>query len=187
MPLILASGSPRRREILAMVTENFTVIKPLKDEVVDPSLTPAAQVRELSRQKAWEVHENHTNAAVIGSDTVVEQDGVILGKPKDQDDAAAQLRLLSGRWHNVHTGVTVITTGKEQSFTVTSRVKFAPMTEQEIAAYIATGEPMDKAGSYGIQGYGGKFVESIEGDFYSIMGLPLCRVYQILAEFELLN
>lgn len=187
MPLILASGSPRRREILSMITEDFTVIKPQKDEITDPSLSPAMQVQELSRQKAREVFASEPKAVVIGSDTVVEQDGNILGKPKCQADAAAQLRLLSGRWHNVHTGVTILGAGQEHCFTTTSRVKFAPMTEEEVAAYIATGEPMDKAGSYGIQGFGGKFVESIEGDFYSIMGLPLCRVYQILSEISLLD
>lgn len=187
MPLILASGSPRRREILAMITQEFTVIKPQKEEITDPSLPPALQVQELARQKAKEVWEAHPEAVVIGSDTVVEQDGRILGKPVSQADAEAQLMLLAGRWHNVHTGVTILAPGREQCFTTTSRVKFAPMTRQEIAAYIATGEPMDKAGSYGIQGFGGKFVESIEGDFYSIMGLPLCRVYQILSETSLLD
>lgn len=184
MPLILASGSPRRREILSMITEDFIVIKPQREEVTDPTLSPTRQVQELARQKAREVFENRPHATVVGSDTVVELDGVILGKPKDHSDAAAQLRLLSGRRHNVHTGVCILWAGGEQSFTTTSGVKFAPMSEEEIAAYIASGEPMDKAGSYGIQGFGGKFVESIEGDFYSIMGLPLCRVYQILSEIS---
>lgn len=182
MELILASGSPRRRELLEMLGARFTVIPATGEEAVHPELTPAELVKALSRAKAEEVAASHPDAAVIGADTVVSVDGEVLGKPKDEADALRMLRLLSGRSHEVYTGVTVICRGRMQCAAERTEVRFRPLTAREMAAYIATGEPMDKAGGYGIQGYASLFAEGIEGDYFNVMGLPVCRLGSMLRE-----
>ena len=183
--LILASASPRRRELLEMLgVNNLEVIPALGEELPHPELSPAELVCELSRAKASEIAAaaNDAKAIVIGADTVVSVDGMVLGKPKDTSDAAGMLRLLSGRTHEVFTGVTVLRGGQLTTAAERTAVRFRALTEREIDAYVATGEPLDKAGAYGIQGKGSLFVEGIEGDFFNVMGLPLCLLGKILGK-----
>ena len=183
--MILASASPRRKEILSLLTEDFKIIPAVGEEVVPLGVTPKEVVESLALQKAMEVFKANNTEIVIGSDTVVEESGVILGKPKNVEDAAAQLRSLSGKVHFVHTGVAVVYPDREPYvFSVSSAVRFAPLSEDEISEYIGTGETMDKAGSYAIQGLGGRFIEKNEdGDYYAIMGLPLQPLYKSLKEY----
>ena len=181
-PIILASGSPRRRELLAQIGLEFTVIPSTKEEVIrfeDPALT----VEDLSRQKAEDVGaQAPAGSLVIGSDTVVALDGKILGKPRDAEDAVRMLTLLQGRSHEVFTGVTVLEKGEDRdeinTFSDRTLVRIYPMTEEEIRAYVATGDPLDKAGAYGIQGLFAAYVEGIDGSFYNVMGLPIGKLYQ---------
>jgi septum formation protein len=178
--VILASGSPRRRELLAFVIPKFDVIPSDIEETASGS--PKQQVEKLALDKAEDIARQFPDALVIGADTLVAVDGHVLGKPQDAADAAAMLRLLSGRTHSVYTGVAVISGGIARTAAEATRVTFCPMTEDEIREYIATGEPMDKAGAYGIQGYGGKYISGIEGCFFNVMGLPISRLYTILKE-----
>ncbi len=182
MNIVLASASPRRRELLAMLgVENFKIIPAVGEELVKPELTPAEIVCELSLEKAAEVSRLcEASDLIIAADTIVALDGGIMGKPSSKEDAFRMLSKLSGRAHEVFTGVTVMQ-GKE-AFTEYERtsVRFRELTEREIFAYIETGEPMDKAGAYGAQGIGSLFVEGIEGDFFNVMGLPLCRLSKML-------
>jgi septum formation protein len=181
MRIILASGSPRRRELMEMLlVKNLEIIPAKGEELPHPELGPAQLVKELSRAKAAEVYEKNTDALVIGADTVVAVDGVILGKPRDEQDARRMLRLLSGREHEVFTGMTVIKDGRTQSIAERTAVRFRTLSDEEISAYIATGEPMDKAGAYGIQGIGSLLIRGIDGDFYNVMGLPVCTLGTIL-------
>ena len=187
--LILASGSPRRDELLNTAGLFHEVIVSGADEDV-PETDPCALVEKLSARKAEDVFrqvEEEKNFAVIGADTVVALDGVILGKPHSEADAARMLRLLSGRAHHVCTGVTIHgrISGREcaRTFCEVSHVYVAPLTEEEIHSYIATGEPMDKAGAYGIQGAFCRYVTHIEGDYFNIVGLPVSRVYRELKAF----
>ena len=183
--LILASASPRRRELLEMLgAENLEVIPALGEELAHPELSPAELVCELSRAKAAEVAAalDDPKAAVIGADTVVAIDNAVLGKPKDAEDAHRMLRLLSDRTHEVFTGVTVLQGGEAYTASERTAVRFRALTEAEIAAYVATGEPLDKAGAYGAQGKASLFVEGIEGDFFNVMGLPLCLLGKILGK-----
>ncbi len=183
-PIILASGSPRRRELLTQIGLEFTVIPSTKEEVIrfeDPALT----VEDLSRQKAEDVGaQAPAGSLVIGSDTVVALDGKILGKPRDAEDAVRMLTLLQGRSHEVFTGVTVLEKGEDgdgdeiNTFSDRTLVRIYPMTEEEIRAYVATGDPLDKAGAYGIQGLFAAYVEGIDGSFYNVMGLPIGKLYQ---------
>ena len=183
-PIILASGSPRRRELLTQIGLEFTVIPSTKEEVIrfeDPALT----VEDLSRQKAEDVGaQAPAGSLVIGSDTVVALDGKILGKPRDAEDAVRMLTLLQGRSHEVFTGVTVLEKGEVgdgdeiNTFSDRTLVRIYPMTEEEIRAYVATGDPLDKAGAYGIQGLFAAYVEGIDGSFYNVMGLPIGKLYQ---------
>lgn len=187
MNVILASGSPRRKELLEMLcVKNLKIIPARGEEKPHPELTPDALVRELSRCKAAEVAAQFAAAddAVIGADTIVVLDGQVLGKPKDTADAKRMLSALSGRAHTVYTGVTVIRGDAVLSHTEETRVHFRPLTEAEIDAYIATGEPMDKAGAYGAQGYASLFVEKLEGDFFNVMGLPLCALGNLLKRLD---
>ena len=179
--IILASASPRRRELLAHVCE-FEVRATDCDESCDIASTEEF-VRELSRRKALACRADEGDI-VIGADTVVAIDGTVLGKPRSEQDAYAMLSRLSGRHHTVYTGVTVSRGGKVLTAHEATRVHFRPLTSAEIEAYIATGEPMDKAGSYGIQGYGAMLVEGISGDYFNVVGLPLCRLYLMLKELE---
>lgn len=185
MRLILASASPRRRELLEMLgVEHFEVIPAQGEELPHPELSPAELVRELSRAKAAEVAAaaDDPEAVVIGADTVVAIDNAVLGKPKDPEDARRMLRLLSGRTHEVFTGVTVLRGGQVCTASQRTAVRFRALAEGEIDAYIATGEPLDKAGAYGAQGKASLFVEGIEGDFFNVMGLPVCLLGKILGK-----
>ncbi len=181
--LILASGSPRRRELLGMFALPFEVIPARGEERAPEGLSPGETARALALAKAREVAGRaESGAVVIGSDTVVELDGQILGKPRDEEDAFRMLSALSGRAHRVFSGVCVLGGAGELAEFEETAVHFRPLTEREIRAYIATGEPMDKAGAYGYQGLASIFVERIEGDFFNVMGLPMCRLCRLLKE-----
>ena len=185
MQIILASQSPRRRELLGrMGIENFLVRPAQGEELFDPTLTPAQLVESLSRQKAEEISAGAgPEDLIIAADTVVSIDGRVLGKPRDPEDAAAMLAALSGREHTVYTGVTVRRGGETVTEHEATAVRFRLLTEGEIADYVATGEPMDKAGAYGIQDYGALLVEGISGDYFNVVGLPVCRLGRILTRF----
>ncbi|MBR4954169.1 MAG: septum formation inhibitor Maf [Oscillospiraceae bacterium] len=182
--MVLASASPRRRELLEMLKiENLEIIPAKGEETADETLPPDELVCVLSRQKAQEVYERtegREDCTFIGSDTIVYLDGKVLGKPADKADAKEMLRSLSGRSHMVYTGVTVIAHGKTISEAEETKVFFRDLSDDEIDAYIATGEPMDKAGAYGAQGIASLFVERLEGDFFNVMGLPICRLGAML-------
>lgn len=185
MSIILASQSPRRRELLGQMGISDFIIRPARGaEVVDPALSPAQLVEELSRQKALEVSATaEAGDLIIAADTVVAVDGQVLGKPHSRDEAVEMLTTLSGRTHTVYTGVTVCRGGEALTEHEATAVRFRSLTPAEIAAYVATGEPMDKAGSYGIQGYGALLVEGIEGDYFNVVGLPVCRLGRMLIRF----
>lgn len=181
MQLILASQSPRRKELLGLFHIPFTVRVADIDEAMDPSKPPFDEVARVSRLKALAV-DAEKDDVVIAADTIVVCDGKTLGKPRDEADAKRMLTLLSGRDHQVMTGVTVLYGGKEAVFTEVTDIHFRPLSQKEIEAYVATGEPMDKAGSYGIQGGAALFAEKMVGDYYNVMGLPVCRLWQALTE-----
>lgn len=187
--MVLASKSPRRRELLEMLGAQFEVITSDCDENIT-GLAPRDLVHELALRKAEAVYErlNDPDDVVIGSDTIVTPDGVkALGKPRDRGDAVRTLTELSGKWHSVCTGIAVIgraadNTSKKIAETVETKVKFLDLTKEECERYADTGEPLDKAGSYGIQGRGGALVEKIDGDYYSVVGLPVSRLRVILRD-----
>lgn len=188
MNIILASGSPRRRELLEQAGYSFTVEVSDADENVC-GLKPSAMVEELSLRKATAVANLHQNAEdeykIIGSDTIVVLDDEVLGKPLDVADARRMLQELSGRKHEVYTGVTVLTVRggkieKTEQFHECTSVSMREMSTEEIDLYIATGEPMDKAGAYGIQGRAAIFISGICGDYYNVVGLPICHLTTIL-------
>lgn len=184
--LILASRSPRRKELLSLITENFTVRPAEGDENADPRLPPDRYVTALSEAKASEIAAAMPEEPVIGADTVVVFGKNILGKPKDTTDAVRMLTLLSGNTHSVFTGVTIFAGGRTQSFAEETRVTFFPLSDEEIRRYAESGEPLDKAGAYGIQGKGALLVRGIEGDYYNVMGLPVGRLYRSLKDFGLI-
>lgn len=183
MEIVLASASPRRKELLSLITEHFTVCPADADETLrDAPL--GEEVTRLSRLKAEAVQAQHPNAVCIGSDTMVTIDGLRLGKPKDADEAASMLRRLRGRTHEVLTGLAVLTPdGGAHTLHTCTRVTFRDFAEDELAAYLATGEPLDKAGAYGIQGLGGLLVAGIQGDYHNVVGLPVCRLGRMLLDF----
>ena len=185
MNIILASGSPRRRELLErMGIEDFDIITSDVDESVDETLPPAEQVEILSRRKADAVAaEVSPNDLVIAADTVVAMDGIVLGKPADEMDAFRMLSALSGVRHHVFTGVTVRMGDRVLTRHEVTSVDFRALEAEEVEEYIATGECMDKAGAYGIQGYGCLLVEGIVGDYYNVMGLPVALLAQMLKQF----
>ena len=184
MNIILASQSPRRKELLErMGLSDFAIIPAQGEETCRPGCTPAEMVEELSRRKCAEIAASHPNALVIAADTVVAIDGRILGKPRSREQAAEMLGLLSGREHRVYTGLTVSYGGETVTEHEITSVRFRPLSGTDINHYIATGEPMDKAGAYGVQGYGCVLVEGILGDYYNAMGLPVCRLARLLARF----
>jgi len=187
MTVILASQSPRRRELLGQMGFTDFVIRPARgEEVADPELSPERLVEELSRQKCAEVASaSGAEDLVIAADTVVAIDGTVLGKPRSEQDAFAMLSRLSGRHHTVYTGVTVRMGERTLTAHEATRVHFRPLTHGEIEAYISTGEPMDKAGAYGIQGYGAMLVEGISGDYFNVVGLPVCLLGRMLAQFDI--
>jgi len=184
--VILASASPRRRELLALVNIAHTVQPADIDETPLPAEVPRALAERLSRQKALAVGRNGPAEAVtIGSDTIVVVDGDVLGKPRDAADAARMLRRLSGRDHVVMTGVAAHWRGQTRSDVVQVGVTFRPLTDEDIDLYIQTREPMDKAGAYGIQGYGATIVDRVDGDYFAVMGLPVNRLVRLLKELGL--
>lgn len=181
--IILASASPRRKELLEQIGLTFEVTVSNVPEVITKS-EPSEVVEELSVQKAKAAAQAQMKegaAIVIGADTIVCQDGKIMGKPKDKEDAAKMLKRLAGNTHSVFTGVTVIEDGVTvRTFSCETKVRVYPMTEQEIWDYIETGEPMDKAGAYGIQGRFAAWIEGIEGDYNNVVGLPVSALWQVL-------
>lgn len=178
--LILASGSPRRRELLSLITDEFEVLVSGCDEFV-PEGTPAEKVPAiLAEQKALAVAKLRPEDTVIGSDTVVVLNNEIFGKPKDKPHAHAMLKALSGKKHFVYTGVAVAEKGSVRSFVQKTEVEFYELSDETIEKYIATGEPMDKAGAYGIQGKGSVLVKGIIGDYFNVMGLPVAETARFL-------
>ena len=178
MSVVLASASPRRRELLQKAGVAFTVKVSDADEHIEPDTPPHEAVMSLARQKAQAVAETCPDDLVIGADTVVVYNGAILGKPADRADAVRMLHMLSGQTHDVYTGVCLVRAGNAETFFERTQVTFWPLTAHEIEAYVDTGEPMDKAGAYGIQERGCTLVRSICGDYFNVVGLPvaaLCR------------
>ena len=181
MQLILASQSPRRKELLGLFHIPFTVRVADIDETMDPNKSPYDEVARVSLLKAKAV-EAAAEDVVIAADTIVVCDGRTLGKPHSEDEAAGMLRLLSGRDHQVMTGMTVLRGDTHKSITEVTDIHFRSLSETEIARYVASGEPMDKAGAYGIQGGAALFAEKMVGDYYNVMGLPVCRLWQLLSQ-----
>ena len=179
MQLILASASPRRQELLKLFGLPFTVRVADIDETMDPGLPPFDEVGRVSRAKALAI-PRETDDIVIAADTIVVCEGKTLGKPRDAEDAKAMLRLLSGRDHQVMTGCTLLRGENWETFTEVTDIHFRDLSENEIARYVASGEPMDKAGSYGIQGGAALFCTHMVGDYYNVMGLPVCRLGMVL-------
>lgn len=196
--LILASASPRRKEILGKLSVEFEIIPSYAEEITDKTM-PSEIVKDLSHLKAWEVYNRIKDGektdgkkdsfipVVIGSDTVVDHKGHIMGKPASEEDAFKMIKSYAGDVHQVHTGVCIIINGeKEYNFSVSSSVYVADMDDSEIQAYVDTGEPMDKAGGYAIQGLFAPFITRIEGDYYNIVGFPIAEVYRILKQESVL-
>ena len=179
MQLILASQSPRRKELLGLFHIPFTVRVADIDETMDSGKDPYDEVARVSRLKALAVPRN-AGDVVVAADTIVVCEGKVLGKPHTEAEAVQMLSLLSGRDHQVMTGMTVLAGDLLQSITEVTDLHFRPLSQKEIAAYVASGEPMDKAGAYGIQGGAALFCEKMVGDYYNVMGLPVCRLWQIL-------
>lgn len=186
MKIVLASKSPRRKELLSLLDLDFEIITADIDETMNSSLPVTDEVARISYEKALAVANNiDNNAIIISADTIVELDGKLMGKPKDECDARQMLGSLSGKSHNVHTAVTVLKGDKHETRVVTTAVTFRDITDEEISAYIKTGEPMDKAGAYGIQGRASKFVSGISGDYFNVVGLPVCELCLMLKEFDI--
>ncbi len=190
MKLLLASKSPRRRDLLNDAGYSFEIVSSSFDETaVDLAKDPVQGVCDIACGKAKAAFDYLSNdkknaSVVLGADTIVVCDGEVLLKPKDEADAAATLRKLSGKKHQVHTAVSIVTAGTTETFVSTTDVYFYELTDAEISAYIETSEPMDKAGSYGIQGKGGLLVEKIDGDYYNVVGLPIARTIRELKKYE---
>ncbi len=183
MAIILASQSPRRKVLMGFITTDFTVDVCMEEEKAEEGATAEEMVQQLALQKAKTVAQRHPGDIVIGCDTVVAVDGEILGKPKSEDDAANMLRKLSGRQHQVYTGVALVQDEREECFVSTTGVTFYELEEELIQWYVATGEPADKAGAYGIQGSGSILVKGLEGDYFTVMGLPVGELYRKLKAF----
>ena len=182
--LILASASPRRRELMTLAGFDFEVITADINEVLDTSLAPEQLVMSLAFQKAAAVAQAVSGKTVIGADTVVVLDGKVLGKPRSESEATEMLRSLSGRTHDVYTGVCLIDREKTHTFYERTAVSFYPLEDELIAEYVASGEIMDKAGAYGIQGKGCVLVRGIEGDYFNVVGFPVARFCRELKAFS---
>ncbi|MCM1365476.1 MAG: Maf family protein [Ruminococcus sp.] len=180
---IVASASPRRKEILQNAGYDFLVIASQADETLPDDISAEDAVRELAKRKALSVSAENENAVVLGCDTVVAIDGKILGKPQNADDAAKMLNSLSGRTHTVYTGVCITDGEKEKTFVSATEVEFYPLSKVTVNDYVATNESNDKAGAYGIQGYGSVLVKKINGDYLTVVGLPFGETARALAEF----
>jgi septum formation protein len=183
MEIILASGSPRRRELMGRITRAYRVEPSTVDESRITAENPSALVAALAQAKCADVASRHPEAVVIGCDTVVDCGGTVFGKPADEADARRMLSSLSGREHAVRTGVCIRQGARQEAFVVTSRVRFFPIPAEELAAYTATAEPYDKAGAYAVQGRAALWLEGIDGDYYNVMGFPLSRVAAALRTF----
>ena len=184
MAIILASKSPRRRELLTRMGVEFTVKTSKIDEKMDPFANPADEAARVSLAKAQAVRGTcHPDDIIIGADTIVVCDGLTMGKPRSESEAFSMLRRLSGRDHQVLTGLTVLGGDRTENLTVTTTLRFRALSDAEIRNYIATGEPMDKAGAYGIQGLAAMFVVGLDGDYYNVMGLPVCTLTILLRRF----
>lgn len=183
MKIILASNSPRRKELFKYIVDDFTVHVSEIIEDYDPTFKPEEIVTYLSKQKALAVSKTFPTDVIVGSDTIVYIDGEVLGKPHSKEETYKMLRKLAGRTHKVYTGVTIIYHNQIESFYSETSVTFYEMSDAEIYQYIETNEPMDKAGAYGIQGYGAKFIKSIEGDYFTVVGLPVALLYQHLKKY----
>ena len=184
MDIILASQSPRRKELMGQIGLKFKVISPNVDEHMEGNPSPAQLVEELSLRKARAVERQADGEAlIVAADTVVALEGTVLGKPEDEREAFAMLSALSGNRHYVYTGITVLRDGRAVTQHEVTTVTFRELEPDEISSYIATGEPMDKAGAYGIQGLGALLVSGIEGDYFNVMGLPVYRLGRILVGF----
>ena len=179
MSLILASASPRRKELMGLYHIPFEIRAADIDETMDLSADPAVEVGRVSRLKAMATPRG-ADDVVVAADTIVVCGGRVLGKPHSEDEAVEMLTLLSGRDHQVMTGVTVLRGEKKETFTEITDIHFRDLSEKEIRGYVATGEPMDKAGSYGIQGGAALFCSRMVGDYYNVMGLPVCRLGEVL-------
>lgn len=184
-PIILASGSPRRRELLAGLGLPFVVQPSTDDESVPVGTPPREMVEMLAIRKAESVSREHDQGIIIGSDTIVVIDNEVLGKPKDQTDAYYMLSKLQGRTHHVFTGLAVVdaSDGRSKVACSSTEVTIKPLSEEQITRYIGTGEPSDKAGSYAIQGLGATLVEKINGDYFTVVGLPVGLLSDMLSEF----
>lgn len=179
--IILASASPRRAELLRQIGVDFELAASQVEERSHPDEAPPDYITRIARAKVIAVARQFEAGLVIGADTIVVLDGLLIGKPEDQSDAQRMLRQLSGRWHAVMTGVALydVETHHEVADYDKTLVKFAQLTDKEIDWYVNTGEPMDKAGAYGIQGLGGLFVDEIAGNYYNVVGLPIPLVYRL--------
>ncbi len=187
MKLVLASQSPRRKELLELISGEFEVLVSQADESLEPGVAPDRAVQQLALKKAQAVAALRPGHTVIGADTLVVAGDEILGKPHDGADARRMLTRLSGCEHKVYTGVALVRDGNSRLFVEEAAVRFYPLEPEDIDRYIATGEPADKAGAYGIQGRGALLVQSVNGDFYTIMGLPVARLSRELKQFEILT
>jgi len=183
--IILASDSPRRRDILKLTGLKFSVCASAYDETLELPLRPRELARYLSRKKAETVANRHRNAIIIAADTFIVIKGQLIGKPRNENDAAKILKMLNGKAHSVITGFTIIDTesNKTLSRSIASRVFFRKLCKGEIIAYVRSREPLDKAGAYAVQGLGAVFIEKIKGDFFNVMGLPLCALTESLKKF----
>jgi septum formation protein len=184
--IILASKSPRRKELLEMLKIPFEIIVSEVDEQINYENDLVKEIEKLSFQKAEAVYRNHDDALVIGADTIVKIGNDVLGKPKSFEQARKMLQELSDNTHEVVTGVTIMYQGKGETFSSIAQVTFYPLSDKEIDDYIATNEPMDKAGAYAIQGDAAKFIKSIYGDYYTIVGLPVAELYHRLKKYSII-
>lgn len=178
--LILASSSPRRKELLETLRLSFAISSSEVDESFDPNLSPEEVVMELAERKAQAIFKDNPDAFVLGSDTIVVADNRILGKPADEAEAFSMLKSLSGKQHNVFTGVSIVSPSSSTRFYEKTEVWFWELTDDEIRAYVKSGEPLDKAGAYGIQQLGSMLVKKIHGDYFAVVGLPVARTVREL-------
>ena len=184
MSIILASTSPRRHELLALLGIPFEIVPPAAEEIPSAGLSPREQAKQFALDKALSIARRHPDDLVLGSDTVIEIDGILVGKPQDLDDAETMLRLLRGRSHHVHTAIALI---HEAAYVThvrveTALVRMTPFTDQELGRYLETKESLGKAGAYSIQGEAARFIEAIEGDYPTIVGLPLRQTADLLEQ-----
>ena len=186
MQYILASQSPRRKFLLETIIPKFDIIVSNADETISPDIDPVTTVKILAKRKGESIAKQYPDAVVISADTIVVTDGIILGKPENEADAEHMLHMLSGKTHQVITGVCIMYNNTEHIFANITDVTFKNLSDLEIKNYIATGEPMDKAGSYGLQGDGSKFVTNIDGDKFNVIGLPISDLKNTLCDLKLL-